>query len=400
MDESSGRFFAIKRIYDEPADDDGCRVLVDRLWPRGVSKERAQLELWLKDVAPSPPLRQEFAHMQERFADFRAAYEAELDDNPAVEQLLELAATAREGDAAVRRQGSGHQPCPGPAGVPAARGRKVGGTRARAGVHSGYVGGAMTEVIRKPDCPPTATRKAAVVTGASTGIGEATVRALRAEGWTVFAVARRAERLEALAAETGAVAFPRDVTEDADVARLLDEVTRAGGIDTLINIAGGARGADTVGAGQDRGLGVDVPGQRAGHHEAHPRVPARCCAPCGEGTVLNLTSTAGLAAYEGGGGYNAAKFAQHALTGALRLEEAEHNVRVIEVAPGLVQTEEFALNRLGDAGGRRQGLPGRGEAADGRGRRRCGPLRRQRTAPRQPGPDRDPPGGAGRQPTS
>jgi NADP-dependent 3-hydroxy acid dehydrogenase YdfG len=68
----------------------------------------------------------------------------------------------------------------------------------------------------------------------------------------------------------------------------------------------------------------------------------------GEGTVLNLTSTAGLAAYEGGGGYNAAKFAQHAMTGALRLEEAENNVRVIEVAPGLVYTEEFALNRLGD----------------------------------------------------
>ena len=64
--------------------------------------------------------------------------------------------------------------------------------------------------------------------------------------------------------------------------------------------------------------------------------------------MLNLTSTAGLSAYEGGGGYNAAKFAQHALTGALRLEEAEHNLRVIEVAPGLVQTEEFALNRLGD----------------------------------------------------
>ena len=82
----------VKRIYDEPADDDGCRVLVDRLWPRGVSKERASLELWLKEVAPSPPLRQEFAHMQERFADFRAQYEAELEQNPAVGQLLELAA--------------------------------------------------------------------------------------------------------------------------------------------------------------------------------------------------------------------------------------------------------------------------------------------------------------------
>lgn len=81
----------IKRIYDEAAHDDGCRVLVDRLWPRGVSKERARLDLWLKEIAPSPPLRTEFAHMQERFADFRAQYEAELEDNPAVETLLDLA---------------------------------------------------------------------------------------------------------------------------------------------------------------------------------------------------------------------------------------------------------------------------------------------------------------------
>ncbi|MGO4490943.1 DUF488 domain-containing protein [Arthrobacter sp. 2YAF22_2] len=91
MEEDTGSY-AIKRVYDEPADDDGCRVLVDRLWPRGLSKERAQLELWLKEVAPSPPLRTEFAHMQERFADFRAAYEAELETNPAVGTLRELAA--------------------------------------------------------------------------------------------------------------------------------------------------------------------------------------------------------------------------------------------------------------------------------------------------------------------
>jgi len=88
--------FAIKRVYEDPADDDGCRVLVDRLWPRGVTKERAHLELWLKEVAPSPPLRQEFAHMQERFADFRAAYEAELEDNPAVQTLQELAAAHKK----------------------------------------------------------------------------------------------------------------------------------------------------------------------------------------------------------------------------------------------------------------------------------------------------------------
>lgn len=188
--------------------------------------------------------------------------------------------------------------------------------------------------------------KAAVVTGASTGIGEATVRALRGEGWTVYAVARRADRLEALAAETGAVALPADVTDDADVARLLAEVVRAGGIDTLINIAGGARGADKVAEARTEDwewmFEVNVLGTMKLTRAFLPMLRA-----CGEGTVLNLTSTAGLAAYEGGGGYNAAKFAQHALTGALRLEEAEHNLRVIEVAPGLVQTEEFALNRLG-----------------------------------------------------
>jgi NADP-dependent 3-hydroxy acid dehydrogenase YdfG len=187
---------------------------------------------------------------------------------------------------------------------------------------------------------------AAVVTGASTGIGEATVRALRAEGWTVFAVARRADRLAVLAQETGATAIPADISQDADVERLLAEVTEAGGIDTLINIAGGARGADRIADAKTDDwewmFEVNVLGTLKLTRAFLPMLRA-----CGEGTVLNLTSTAGLTAYEGGGGYNAAKFAQHALTGALRLEEAEHNVRVIEVAPGLVHTEEFALNRLG-----------------------------------------------------
>ncbi|MGG6381750.1 SDR family oxidoreductase [Paenarthrobacter sp. NEAU-H11] len=190
-------------------------------------------------------------------------------------------------------------------------------------------------------------KKAALVTGASSGIGEATVRALAAEGWTVFAVARRADRLAALAQETGAVAVPADISEDDDVSRLVAEVAEAGGIDTLINIAGGARGADTIAAADTEDwewmYRVNVLGTMKLTRAFLPMLRAS-----GEGTVLNLTSTAGLAAYEGGGGYNAAKFAQHALTVALRLEEAEHNVRVIEVAPGLVQTEEFALNRLGD----------------------------------------------------
>ena len=189
--------------------------------------------------------------------------------------------------------------------------------------------------------------KAAVVTGASTGIGEATVRALRADGWTVFAVARRAERLASLEAETGAVGIPADISDDDDVAALLSRVTEAGGADTLINIAGGARGADPVGAASTEDwewmYRVNVLGTMKLTRAFLPMLRST-----GEGTILNLTSTAALAAYEGGGGYNAAKFAQHAMTGALRLEEAENNVRVIEVAPGLVRTEEFALNRLGD----------------------------------------------------
>ena len=90
---ATGEKFVIKRIYETPADDDGCRVLVDRLWPRGVSKEDAQLDLWLKDVAPTPLLRQEFGHMKERFEDFRLKYRQELDSNPAVATLLGLGPT-------------------------------------------------------------------------------------------------------------------------------------------------------------------------------------------------------------------------------------------------------------------------------------------------------------------
>ncbi|HEY8295294.1 MAG TPA: SDR family oxidoreductase [Micrococcaceae bacterium] len=191
-----------------------------------------------------------------------------------------------------------------------------------------------------------ASDRRAIVTGASSGIGAATVRRLRSEGWDVVAVARRADRLKALAAETGAEPFPADVTDDDDVERLRAFVAGRGGLDTLINIAGGARGTDQLAGAQqddwDWMYRVNVLGTMKMIRAFLPALREH-----GEGTVLNLTSTAGLGAYEGGSGYNVAKFGQHALTGALRLEEAEHNVRVIEVAPGLVRTEEFALNRLG-----------------------------------------------------
>lgn len=80
----------LKRVYEDPSAEDGYRVLVDRLWPRGVSKERAEIDEWLKDVAPTPDLRTWFGHKPERFAQFSERYAAELDGSPALEHLREL----------------------------------------------------------------------------------------------------------------------------------------------------------------------------------------------------------------------------------------------------------------------------------------------------------------------
>ncbi|QLL78730.1 DUF488 family protein [Ligilactobacillus saerimneri] len=81
----------IARIYQQPADLTGYRVLVDRLWPRGISKEKAHLDQWLKEVAPSNELRKWFAHDPAKFADFKVRYQAELADNPAYQTLQDLA---------------------------------------------------------------------------------------------------------------------------------------------------------------------------------------------------------------------------------------------------------------------------------------------------------------------
>ena len=72
----------IKRIYDEPAKDDGKRVLVDRLWPRGISKDRAKIDLWAKDIAPSHELRKWFNHEPDKWIEFKEKYFSQLDSNP------------------------------------------------------------------------------------------------------------------------------------------------------------------------------------------------------------------------------------------------------------------------------------------------------------------------------
>lgn len=88
----------IKRIYEPTADEDGMRILVDRLWPRGITKERAQLALWMKEVTPSPGLRTWFAHRPERFAEFKARYEAELAEAGVQPYLQQLKAWAEAGE--------------------------------------------------------------------------------------------------------------------------------------------------------------------------------------------------------------------------------------------------------------------------------------------------------------
>lgn len=194
----------------------------------------------------------------------------------------------------------------------------------------------------------------AVVTGASSGIGEATARLLREHGWRVVAVARRADRLAALAAQTGCETVVADLTDAAAVDALRAHIAATGPIHAIVAVAGGAIGTDTVESADaadwmrmfdinvlsaQRVISALLPALRAGARER------------GVGDILALTSTAGQIAYETGGGYNAAKFALRGMMHALRLELAGEPLRVMQIAPGMVRTAEFALNRFGgDAG--------------------------------------------------
>ncbi|MFH8345819.1 SDR family NAD(P)-dependent oxidoreductase [Streptomyces sp. NPDC018045] len=201
-----------------------------------------------------------------------------------------------------------------------------------------------------PDAPAARTRTA-VVTGASSGIGAATARRLAAEGYRVVLAARRKDRVEALAAELpGSEAHQLDVTDraavDAFAAHLKD---RHASVDVLVNNAGGALGADPVATGDPADwrtmYEVNVLGVL---HVTQALLPALTAS--GDGTVVVVTSTAGHGTYEGGGGYVAAKHGAHVIAETLRLELCGEPVRVIEIAPGMVRTDEFATTRFrGDA---------------------------------------------------
>jgi NADP-dependent 3-hydroxy acid dehydrogenase YdfG len=159
--------------------------------------------------------------------------------------------------------------------------------------------------------------RTAVVTGASSGIGAATARALAADGFHVWCAARRSERIEPLAAEIGGTAAVCDVTDPTSVAALADAV----------------------------GEPLHVLGTL---HVTQALLPALRAS--GDGLIVNVGSTAGRVAYEGGGGYTAAKHGTKVLTETLRLELNGEPIRISEIAPGMVRTDEFALVRFeGDA---------------------------------------------------
>ncbi|HJG92410.1 MAG TPA: SDR family oxidoreductase [Brachybacterium massiliense] len=192
-------------------------------------------------------------------------------------------------------------------------------------------------------------RLTAVVTGASSGIGRATARRLVEEGWHVLAVARREDRLEELAAETGCEVLAVDITVDDSVDRLVARARElfGSGLNAVVHVAGGALGVETAAEADlekwQRMYDINVLGTVRVTRALLPALRES-----GRGDLLFVTSVAGHEAYPGGSGYNAAKAGEHMLAGALRLELNGERIRVIEIAPGMVRTEEFSLVRLGD----------------------------------------------------
>jgi NADP-dependent 3-hydroxy acid dehydrogenase YdfG len=181
------------------------------------------------------------------------------------------------------------------------------------------------------------------VTGASSGIGAATARRLAAAGYDVVAAARRRDRLDALAAADPRIrAVTLDVTSAESVAAL---ATQLDDVDVLVNNAGGAIGVEPI----ERADPADWQAMYESNVIGVLRV-TQALLPALErgagGHVVVIGSIAGHLVYEGGGGYTAAKHGAAALVETLRLELNGRPVRITEVAPGMVHTEEFSLVRM------------------------------------------------------
>jgi NADP-dependent 3-hydroxy acid dehydrogenase YdfG len=184
--------------------------------------------------------------------------------------------------------------------------------------------------------------KTAVITGASSGIGAATARALAGEGYRTVLGARRLGRLEELAADIGGEALALDVTDPASVEPFATAVSAC---DVLVNNAGGALGLDSIAeADEEKWLTMyesNVMGQMRMTRALLPKL-----IESGDGHVVGITSIAAIEPYVGGAGYNAAKHAQRAMLRVLRQELLGQPVRVTEIVPGMVETE-FSLVRFG-----------------------------------------------------
>jgi NADP-dependent 3-hydroxy acid dehydrogenase YdfG len=188
------------------------------------------------------------------------------------------------------------------------------------------------------------TRGTAVVTGASSGIGAATAARLVAEGWDVVVGARRLDRLAAVAEPIGARALPLDVTDATSVMAFCAEVPSCS---LLVNNAGGARGLEPVADADEEAwrwmFEANVLGVARVTKALLPKLLAS-----GDGHVVLVGSIAGLQAYPGGAGYNAAKFGAHAVNQVLRMELLGQPIRVTEIDPGMVETEFSTVRFAGD----------------------------------------------------
>jgi NADP-dependent 3-hydroxy acid dehydrogenase YdfG len=188
-------------------------------------------------------------------------------------------------------------------------------------------------------------RGVAVVTGASSGIGAATAGRLAAEGFSVVMGARRLDLLQAVARPIGARPLPLDVTDPASVDAFCAGVDECS---VLVNCAGGALGLDPVEqADEDRWRWMFEANVLGVVRMTKGLLPA--LEASGDGHVVTVGSIAGLEAYPGGGGYNAAKFAVSALMQVLRQEVLGRPIRVTEVDPGMVETEFSVVRFGGDA---------------------------------------------------